>query len=35
MTDIDSITVNEDLGTEEDGDYVVLVNLTWKQKKQR
>ena len=28
-TNIDSITVNEDLGTEQEDDYVVLVHLTW------
>ncbi len=28
-TDINDITVNPDLGTEKDGDYVVLVRLTW------
>lgn len=32
LTDLDDITVNEDMGTDEDGDYVVLVNLTWNQK---
>lgn len=31
-TTIDSITINEDLGTEEEGDYVVLARLTWEQK---
>lgn len=29
QTDIDSITINDDLGTDIDGDYVALVNLTW------
>lgn len=28
-TDIDSITINENLGTDIEGDYIVLVNLTW------
>ena len=28
-TNIDSVTVNPDLGTEKDGDYVALVRLTW------
>ena len=28
-TNINSITVNEDLGTDKEDDYVVLVNLTW------
>ncbi len=28
-TDINDITVNPNLGTEKDGDYVVLVRLTW------
>ncbi len=28
-TEIDSITVNEDLGTDVDGDYIALVRLTW------
>lgn len=28
-TDIDSITINENLGTEEAGDYIALVYLTW------
>lgn len=28
-TDIDKITINEDLGTEEEGDYVALAYLTW------
>lgn len=32
MTDIDSITINDDAGTETDGDYIALVNLTWNQK---
>ena len=31
-TTVDSVTVNPDLGTEQDGDYVVLVNLTWQRK---
>ncbi len=29
QTNIDSITVNEDLGTDKENDYVVLVYLTW------
>lgn len=28
-TDIDSITINDDLGTEIDGDFIALVYLTW------
>lgn len=28
-TDIDGISLNEDLGTDEEGDYVALVYLTW------
>ena len=28
-TDIDDITINDDAGTEEDGDYIALVRLTW------
>lgn len=28
-TDIDKITINEDLGTEEEGDYVALTYLIW------
>lgn len=32
MTDIDSIDINDDLGTDKDGDYIVLVRLTWNQK---
>ena len=32
LTDIDSITVNENLGTEKDGDYILLAHLTWNQK---
>lgn len=28
-TNIDSITVNDDLGTDQENDYIVLVNLTW------
>lgn len=28
-TDIDSITINDNLGTDEEGDYVALVYLTW------
>lgn len=28
-TDIDKIEINEDLGTEEEGDYVALIYLTW------
>ena len=31
-TILDDLTVNDDLGTDADGDYVVLVNLTWNQK---
>lgn len=31
-TVLDDLTVNDDAGTDEDGDYVVLVNLTWNQK---
>lgn len=32
-TDIDSITINENLGTEDvEGDYIALVNVTWTQK---
>lgn len=31
-TDIESLTVNENLGTEEDGDYIILARLTWNQK---
>ena len=31
-TTIDNITINDDLGTEKEGDYVVLVNLTWNTK---
>ena len=31
-TDIDSITINENLGTEDvEGDYIALVNVTWTQ----
>lgn len=29
MTDVDSVTVNEDYGTDADGDYILLVYLTW------
>ena len=32
MTQIDRITINDDLGTEADGDYIALVYLTWNQK---
>ena len=32
MTDIDDITINDDLGTDQEGDYVALVYLTWTQK---
>lgn len=32
FTTIDKITLNEDLGTDEEGDYVALVYLTWSQK---
>ena len=32
MTQIDRITINDDLGTEADGDYIALVCLTWDQK---
>lgn len=31
-TDLDSLTVNPNLGTDEDGDYIVLVYLTWNTK---
>lgn len=31
MTQIDRITINDDLGTEADGDYIALVYLTWDQ----
>lgn len=31
-TILDDLTVNDDLGTDADGDYVVLVYLTWNQK---
>lgn len=31
-TILDDLAVNDDLGTDADGDYVVLVNLTWNQK---
>ncbi len=31
-TTIDSITLNPDLGTEKEGDYVALVRLTWNRK---
>lgn len=31
-TILDDLTVNDDLGTDADEDYVVLVNLTWNQK---
>ena len=31
-TILDDLTVNDDLGTDADGDYVVLVNLTWNRK---
>lgn len=31
-TTIDDITLNPDLGTEKDGDYVALVRLTWNRK---
>ena len=31
-TILDDLTANDDLGTDADGDYVVLVNLTWNQK---
>lgn len=31
-TDIDKITINEDGGTEEEGDYVALAYLTWNAK---
>lgn len=31
-TDVESLTVNENLGTEEDGDYIILARLTWNQK---
>jgi len=29
QTDIDNVTVNEDYGTDADGDYILLVYLTW------
>lgn len=32
MIQIDRITINDDLGTEADGDYIALVYLTWNQK---
>lgn len=32
FTSVDSISINEDLGTEAEGDYIALVNLTWSQK---
>lgn len=32
MTQIDRITINDDLGTEADGDYIALIYLTWDQK---
>ena len=32
MTDIDSITINDDLGTNTEGDYIALIYLTWNQK---
>lgn len=32
MTQIDRITINDDLGTEADGNYIALVYLTWDQK---
>ena len=32
MTQIDKITINDDLGTEADGNYIALVYLTWDQK---
>lgn len=31
MTQIDRITINNDLGTDADGDYIALVYLTWDQ----
>lgn len=31
-TEIDRISINDDLGTDEDGDYIALVYLTWNQK---
>ena len=31
-TDIDLMTINENLGTDEDGDYIILARLTWNQK---
>lgn len=31
MTQIDRITINDDLGTDADGDYIALVYLTWDQ----
>lgn len=32
MTQIDRITINDDFGTEADGDDIALVYLTWNQK---
>lgn len=32
MTQIDRTTINDDLGTEADGNYIALVYLTWNQK---
>lgn len=31
-TEIDRITINDDLGTEEDGDYIALIYLIWNRK---
>lgn len=31
-TNIDEITINDDLGTDKEGDYIALVYLTWEQK---
>ena len=31
-TSIESISINENLGTDEDGDYIILARLTWNQK---
>ena len=31
-TNINSISINENLGSEEDGDYIILARLTWNQK---
>ncbi len=31
-TDIESISINDDLGTDEEGDYIILARLIWNQK---